>query len=363
MASKKFFSHSNKPKSRRQDRARRQDSERLWRDGQLDENEIQIERWSRERKNPAPKVSKKDEAFILSHLQNGLIMQVHRRSAMVLNSDGDIEECLFGPKISRKISERPAVGDRVQFASGNELVAPLVWEVLPRRNKLSRPGPEDRKSKELVLAANIDRIVIVMTLSEPNFNSRLLDRYLCIAEKSSIDCCLVLNKMDICDQIPEEIYYLQKLGYQLITCSAKSNAGIDELADYLKDQIVVFTGPSGVGKSSLTNALGAKDKIKEGANREGDGKGRHTTTSAQLHDLDHGIRIVDTPGIRELGLWHLAAEEVAYCFREFRPLLSKCHFRDCSHLNEKGCAIRQAVKELKIPYHRLDSFERICESL
>ena len=293
----------------------------------------------------------------------GIIVEVHRRSAKVRGDDGQDFDCAYSPVINLESFSNFAVGDRVTFHAGSSAQEPLITSVLPRTSKISRPGPRDRRHDELILAANVDALVIVSTPSQPDFNPRLIDRYLALAENFSIDAVICLNKIDLEPELPSELVYLKTLGYTVLTCSVRQRLGLQELQDHLAGRMVVLSGSSGVGKSSLIKALvpGADPRV--GEVRDRDGRGRHTTTASQLYTLSNGLRIIDTPGIRELGFWGVESRDLSGLWRDFKALHGQCQFRDCMHRGEKGCAVAKAVAAGQIPEARLSSYRRILSGM
>ncbi|MGM8226035.1 small ribosomal subunit biogenesis GTPase RsgA [Cellvibrio sp. ARAG 10.3] len=252
-------------------------------------------------------------------------------------------------------------GDRVVWRDGNPYG--VVVAVLPRESALCRPDPHgDMKT----IAANIDRIIIVVApYPEPHAN--LIDRYLVAARGIGIEPAVLINKVDrIDDATREKITYLEqtyrRLGYQVLKVSTKTNTGLDELTRYLADFTSVFVGQSGVGKSSLVNALLPDCNLRVGelSDRQ---QGSHTTTNAQLFHFPGGGHLIDSPGIREFGLWHMEADEVLEGFVEFRPFIGHCKFRDCSHRHEPGCAILRALAAGDISQTRMDSYRYILSTL
>ncbi len=295
--------------------------------------------------------------------REGLIVEVNRRTALVRDREGLEFTCQYNPTFNLKPFSNFSVGDNVLFTEGNTQQEPMILEILPRINKISRPGPKDRAHEELVLAANIDRLLIVMALKNPDFNPRLLDRYLVIAEQCGLNALICLNKCDLYEGLPEEIPYLQELGYPVVVCSAKTGEGLEQLKEILAGQIAVLSGPSGAGKSSMIKVLcpDADPLINEV--RKGEGKGRHTTTSSHVYTLSSQSYLIDTPGIRELGIWGMAPENLASCFRDFVPYLGKCKFRNCHHHHEPGCALLAAAQSHPMMWDRYQSYWRILDSL
>jgi ribosome biogenesis GTPase / thiamine phosphate phosphatase len=295
--------------------------------------------------------------------QPGILIEVQRRTATVRDREGRETQCAYSPTIDIKPFAQFAVGDEVSFFPGSPSQEPLITAILPRRSRIARPGPGERRHEEHVLAANVDVLVIVCTPAHPVYNPRLVDRYLALGEHFGLESFICLNKIDLDRNLPDSLLYLQSLGYPVATCSAKSGEGIDDLCKTLSGRTAVLSGSSGVGKSSLISALvpGAFPRV--GEVRKGDGKGRHTTTTSHLYENAEGLRIIDTPGLRELGFWGVEARDVAYLFRDFRYYVPRCQFRDCLHTGEKGCAIAAAVAAGTLPEARYLSYHRVLETL
>lgn len=254
-------------------------------------------------------------------------------------------------------------GDRVVWRADNQQSGVIV-ALQPRRTELYRP---DHRGQLKPVAANVDRLVIVFAaLPQPHRN--LIDRYLVAAEQAQLEPLLVLNKADLL-ALPEHAEIrswlddYNSLGYRTLCLSADSGEGLDRLRGELKDHVSVFVGQSGVGKSSLVNALLPDADLRVGALSEMTGKGTHTTTTARLFHFPAGGDLIDSPGIREFGLTHISHEDLLEGFIEFRPFLGHCRFRDCQHLHEPGCALLTAVADGAISAGRMNSYRHILASL
>jgi len=293
----------------------------------------------------------------------GTLIEVQRRTATVRDEQGKEVHCAYSPTIDLKAFSQFAVGDEVEFHAGSPSQEPLITAILPRRSSIARPGPGERRHELHVLAANVDALVVVSTPDRPVFNPRLVDRYLALAEYFGLESFICFNKIDLLEEMPPELVYLETLGYPVMPCSAKSGEGLDAMLSILGQRNVVLSGSSGVGKSSLIRALvpGADPRV--GDVRKGDGKGRHTTTTSRLYEVRGGLRIIDTPGLRELGFWGVEPREIADLFKDFRPLISQCQFRDCLHIGEKGCALTTAVADGRMPEARYLSYRRLLDTL
>jgi ribosome biogenesis GTPase len=217
------------------------------------------------------------------------------------------------------------------------------------------------------VVANIDRIGVVFAV-QPAPQTNLLDRYLVAAEAQGIEPFLVLNKTDLLDQqtdseVKSILASYQSIGYDVVCVSAINNGGMDQLNSYLTDKSCIFVGQSGVGKSSLINQLVPDNNSAVGPLSEATNEGTHTTTSSKLIHLDGGGVIIDSPGIREFALTHLNQEDIIQGFKDFRPFLGHCKFRDCKHENDAGCALVAAVAAGKLQQQRLDNYRQIINSL
>jgi ribosome biogenesis GTPase len=230
----------------------------------------------------------------------------------------------------------------------------LIERVEPRHGVLTRAS----RRREHVLVANVDPLVIVMSLVEPELKPHLIDRYIAAAEKGGLKPILCLNKADLTDAVELQplIGSYAQLGIPTLLTSAKTGAGIDRLRELLRDRATVFGGQSGVGKSSLLNAVQPQLGLRVKTVSETTQKGRHTTTTAELIRLESGGWVVDTPGVRQLQLWDTRPEEVEGYFREFRPFVPLCGFPDCTHTHEANCAVKAAVARSFIAERRYHSY-------
>ncbi len=286
--------------------------------------------------------------------QDGLVIANHGKAILVEDSAGQAHRCVTRPRVDRAVS-----GDRVRWRP----MAPgsgVVTRVLPRRSILERP---DDHHGTRPIAANLDQVVAVIA-PRPEFQETLLDRYLVTAEFTGIRPLIVLNKADLLSSealasARRRLAPYSALGYALGLSSAKLDHGLDALAEELRDRSSILVGQSGVGKSSLVKRLLPDLDIAVGHISKTTRLGRHTTTATTLYHLTCGGAIVDSPGVRDFGLWHIPANDIARSFVEFREYLGRCRFRNCTHRHEPDCALRAAVNDGHIQPRRFESYHAI----
>jgi len=238
----------------------------------------------------------------------------------------------------------------------------VVAEVTPRRTRLTRRSPGEKRAR--VIAANVDQAVVVMAAASPEPNPRLLDRLLVACHHAAIEPVICFNKVDQgTSAIDAWIGDYQDAGYEILMASARTSRGVGCLTRRVAGRTTLFCGPSGAGKSALLNAIHPGYRLREGSISESTGKGRHTTTTAQLLPLPGLGFVVDTPGLREFGLWDLEAAQLQQCFPEVARAASGCSFSDCGHSNEEGCAVRSAVEAGKLSVRRYTSFLKLRQEL
>lgn len=281
---------------------------------------------------------------------------------LVKADDGSIIECRLKGKIrleDRKTTNPVAVGDIVELQRDEDGSNQIVT-ILPRKNYIIRKSINLSKQAHII-ASNLDQAILVATLVAPRTSLGFIDRFLVTAEAYGINAKIVFNK---CDVLDEEMIELQNdiiklytdIGYQCYSISSFNNEDVEMIKDLLKDKTTLLSGHSGVGKTTLINAIDSKLDLRTGDISSVHLKGMHTTTFAELFPLSFGGNIIDSPGIKELGLVEMKKEEIGHYFPEIRALLNECKFNNCIHVNEPHCAILKAVEEGRISDERYQSY-------
>jgi ribosome biogenesis GTPase len=294
----------------------------------------------------------------------GVVLTRSGGTYRVHTPEGEVTAVLRG-KLKQADDDRLVAGDVVELALHRDGPA-TVERVHTRRSVLARRRPSGGRSvrRAQPIAANVDQVVVVTSTRDPGPNPRMLDRFLVIAEANGLPAAIVVNKVELDrDVVAVLTRRFTTAGYQVLATSGKVPEGLPALRDLLRGRATVFTGASGVGKSSLLNALEPGLKLRIGAISEKWRTGTHTTRAAELVPLAVGGYVVDTPGMREVGAWGIAPDELGACFPEFRPLLDQCRFDDCRHKAEPGCAVRAAADAGRVDPDRLLSYERILEEI
>jgi len=280
--------------------------------------------------------------------------------------DGRELPAVLRGKLKHANDDRVVVGDVVDLVLTSDGPATITG-MHERRSALVRragTGGSGGARRAQPIAANVDQVVVVAAVRDPEPNPRQLDRLLVIAEANELPPVVVVNKIEL-DRAAGAALARRyaPAGYQVLLTSAKAGEGLPALRDLLRGRESVFTGASGVGKSSLLNAIEPGLKLRVGAISEKWRTGKHTTTAAELIPLALGGYMVDTPGLREVGAWNLDPDALGFCFPEFRPYLDQCRFDNCRHLAEPGCAVRAAGQGGRFDPDRLVSYERIYEEV
>lgn len=295
----------------------------------------------------------------------GLVLRARSGFYTIATDDGDLVEARLRGRVKkeRQSSDLAVIGDRVVVEHLDDGTGAIA-SVEPRLRRFSRRQPGPRGSwREDVIVANPDLVAIVFATDRPPPNPRLVDRFLVVAEYNEVPAMLIANKVDLDADAARAIFGpYERIGYDVLYTSAKAGIGLEQLRDRLAGRLSIVTGPSGVGKSTLLNALQPGLQLATGdVSAVEEGKGKHTTTHAELLPLEgpDGGYVADTPGIRELGLWEIPQSELAWCFPEFRDHLGRCAFNDCSHLHEPRCSVRAAVGRGEVSEERYDSYRRM----
>lgn len=285
-------------------------------------------------------------------MQEGIIIRGIAGFYYVENYEGKVFECKARGKFRRE-GMSPIVGDRVVIQLTDEYHG-VINEIIPRRSQLIRP-----------LIANIDQAIVVFSLKKPDINFTLLDKLLIEIEHYGLEAIICLNKSDLdkddAYKIASTIY--EKIGYKVIKTNGILKEGICELKNVLNDKISVFTGPSGVGKSTIFNNLQDKVIMATGGISKKVDRGKHTTRHAELIEISRNTYIVDTPGFSTVDLNFIKPEELQYAFREFEDFLGQCKFSSCMHNKEKQCCIKEAVSKGIISVERYNAYIEILQEL
>jgi len=368
-------------KGKGKSRRRLRDWQHRLREGELDDASPRRQSvTAREVKIPAHRLAAPQENMEDLPKAEGMVIGFFPGGAIVRK---DREELLCGIAKTFRAPENAshlAVGDRVTVALTRHVDGDTESDKVrtdgfliartPRRTLLARPQPTSGKYQDIyetetflkVIVANVDQLLVVVSMRQPRCRRALIDRFLIVAERGELRPILIVNKIDLARPDEQFLDDLLSTDLQVCFCSAETGEGIEELARHLTDQASVFAGPSGVGKSTLVNALIPGADALTRKVRSKDMRGRHTTSAAVVYDLPKGGMIVDTPGIRELGM-DLTAQELPWYFPEFGPYVHDCRFNDCTHTHEPDCAVTAAVESGAIDARRYESYVRILETL
>ncbi len=282
----------------------------------------------------------------------------------VRDPDGHLWQCRLKGKFKIKgfkVTNPIAVGDRVEFEIEDEAEnTGIIVDILPRENYLVRQSVHKTAHAHL-LAANVDQAILVVTLYFPRTSLGFIDRFLVSAESFRIPAALIFNKQDLLDNAMREFQaelmaLYESLGYRCLATTATAGEGLDHVNDLLLGKVSVLSGHSGVGKSSLLNAIAPDLALRTKEVSSFANKGVHTTTFAEMFELAPDTYLIDSPGIKELGLADTEASEISHYFPEMRELLNECRYHNCLHINEPGCAVKEAVEEGEIAMSRFDSY-------
>ncbi len=289
------------------------------------------------------------------------VLRVHGLESVVCTEEGREYRCHVRQVLKSMSTDQRhvvAAGDVVAFRPEGQHQG-IILSVKPRRGVLSRTS----KGRRHILVTNVDMVIIVASTADPELKPHLIDRFLVTAEQAGLEPLIVLNKADLVDptQLQPLLGVYAQMGYRTLLTSAQRGWGIDHLRSMVTGRQSVVAGQSGVGKSSLLNAVQDGLGLRVQPVSTDNHKGKHTTTTAELLPLTGGGYLVDTPGIRQLELWDVAEKEVAGLFRDIRPYVSRCRFPDCTHIHEVGCRVQDAVADGKIDPRRYNSYAHLIE--
>jgi len=297
--------------------------------------------------------------------ENGVVVKGTGGVWNVRTENGETLEASLRGRLKKERQDmlKLTVGDSVVVEREGD-ASWAICEILPRRSQLARRLPGEGRGERIV-AANIDQVVVVFAAANPEPHVRMLDRFLVIAEGNNLHARVVINKIELVDLsgTKERFSDYARAGYPVHFTSVRERIGLDELHDALAGRTSVLSGPSGVGKSSLMNSMYPGLNLRVGEISESVNKGRHTTVGAVLHPLPDAGYVVDTPGLREVGMWGMPSEHLDSCFPELRPYLESCRFNDCTHAGEPGCAVVAAVEAGDVSLERFRSYSKLRAEL
>ena len=293
----------------------------------------------------------------------GLIIKSTGSWYEVLTDEGDTIKCRIKGKfrtLDIKTTNPVAVGDRVKVEPEPDQSTGLITGLEPRRNYIIRKSVNLSKQAQII-AANLDQAFLIVTLASPRTSLGFIDRFLVTAEAYKIPAKLIFNKLDLFSEEGLEIldqyrHIYETAGYPCFSVSALKETNLDQIRELLKDKVTLVSGHSGVGKSTLINALLPGSELKTGEISDWSDKGKHTTTFAEMFKLPFGGYLIDTPGIRELGVFDIEKQELGRLFPEIRLLMGECRFHNCRHINEPGCAVLKALEQGDFEPSRYDSY-------
>lgn len=301
-------------------------------------------------------------------MQEGVVIKSTGSWYEVRNDSGEVVLCRLRGKIRLdgiRTTNPISVGDMVLYEKENNKDTCVINKILPRHNVIVRKSVNLSKASHII-ASNIDQAILVATIAQPRTSTGFIDRFLVTAEAYHIPTTIVFNKCDLYDeeqmsQAEELISTFEDIGYKSFMISAKTGYRCDELKEIMKDKVSLFSGHSGVGKSALVNRLDPNLNVRVGEISDVHEKGKHTTTFSQMFPLSFGGYIIDSPGIKEFGLYDMEKETLAQRFPEMRNLMHECKFSNCTHLHEPHCAIKDAVENNVIADWRYNDYCSMME--
>lgn len=301
-------------------------------------------------------------------MQEGVVIKSTGSWYEVRNDSGEVVLCRLRGKIRLdgiRTTNPISVGDKVLYEKENNKDTCVINKILPRHNVIVRKSVNLSKASHII-ASNIDQAILVATIAQPRTSTGFIDRFLVTAEAYHIPTTIVFNKCDLYDeeqmaQAEELISTFEDIGYKSFMISAKTGCRCDELKEIMKDKVSLFSGHSGVGKSALVNRLDPNLNVRVGEISDVHEKGKHTTTFSQMFPLSFGGYIIDSPGIKEFGLYDMEKETLAQRFPEMRNLMHECKFSNCTHLHEPHCAIKDAVENNVIADWRYNDYCSMME--
>ena len=297
-----------------------------------------------------------------SQTLSGLVLRVHGRESIVRVDDGRIFRCAVRRVLKNLATDQRHVlvaGDVVRLLPEGEEQAWVV-RIEPRRSTLSRTS----KQRRHVIVANVDQLLMVTSAAQPSIKPNLIDRVLATAEQNQLDACVCINKCDLIDttMLQALIGTYTQMGYRVLMVSAARGWGMDRLRLMTRNRNSVVVGQSGVGKSSILNAIDSGLRQRVQAVSAENQKGKHTTTTAEVFPLSYGGSIIDTPGVRQFQLWDISPSEMSGLFRDIRPFASNCRYPNCSHIHENDCSVKDAVADGRLDGRRYDSYCQMVDS-
>ena len=303
------------------------------------------------------------QGFIFVKQMEGLVIKSTGSWYEVLTDQGKSINCRIKGKfrtLDIKTTNPIAVGDRVQIEPEPDQETGLITTLQPRKNYIIRKSVNLSKQAQII-AANLDQAFLIVTLASPRTSMGFIDRFLVTAEAYDIPAKLIFNKLDLFNEegleILEEYQAIyENAGYPCFSVSAIKKTNLDQIRELLKDKVTLVSGHSGVGKSTLINALLPGKELKTGQISDWSDKGKHTTTFAEMFQLPFGGYLIDTPGIRELGVFDIEKQDLGRLFPEIRKLMENCRFHNCRHINEPGCAVLEALDNEELESSRYDSY-------